>query len=1731
MPLSSPQPPACRNVHRPVPPTSLINTAPAPCRCSTFEVQRAPSPVLRPPSSQHHSVPIRPRVNRRQPSSPAVMRRILFAAARALRGSSADDVVSDASESVCASEDVVSTGSIPDAPLERVTAASTVPPQQPSSPAVRPGAPTSPAANGPAPATPTRRPSSRLPLEMRRIGASPDVMASPRVQSNYNLRSRRRVVASTRTDSVAMSRPAFLHKRDVENASTTTLRGVCSRFGIDATGTKEELRASALAKMAEKTADDFCARPVGEHDDLAPAAVDGECAEDRANCLTTSTTKKNLASVRDPIVRGAGDVHGKSDVPEADVNMPPVRPQMPVESRPARSWVTDRSVMEKPARQGPPPTPPLTLPRAALPPRGSPPSPINHPVESADVSAHLDAGSIFQDWLRTNRRLSAAEYEACVRALSRSVSDGNARRRPSGRASFGTGALGVAMVPSAIMKRVPTRSATLGLPSPVARNGLPTTPGVRSSTGIPASSRTAVTAVTQRLPQNEASHNEASRNIQIGPSHPVSQDVSSERNIQGAGNQDSRRPLQQSSQSVPVDTSSTAARKEAEGVQEGEHPLASKFSGAVGGPSDHNVERSGDARKTSDGEEGAKPIPAIEWMNKMLAQISKKDVPMKENPQYGDMVPPQQLLKHFNESKPSDASKRTAAKKKRWESPREIAARIRKKSQQDRREWEERVRVIEKACNEEAKWRLSQRNKIESETGGELIDLRDELNQKKTRHELAQIRAGFERPPSPPLPPRAQRALRFLKALREETARAQVEGRDMLPPPPEVPMPPIPPHLRKVRFRVKPPPNTNFPYDSTSESSVDYERPPDEEYFWKRVKRKNLRAQRKLKEKEAQEQDKESSPGISVEASKPDAAAKAPNGKDKQISEKKRDGDMEKRSQPKTASGRKSISQAELLNQLKPDPVPLHYPPSSLQRKVIRGPSWDLPNPFKTDPKPPSASSAGPKLSSSPFEPGKLTFGNSEQQSAVGRNEDHKNYSRSFHLDSSSSAKPRPSNPEQEDNEAKDGPTPFKPQESGKSKFLPSFGQNVKASFDLRNVKEQGGKSKEAMPGSQEMVRNSGGQRKRKVSDFEAPSHSPNKAVKVAFNNSNRQSSLIPSQAQRQIDVRNESDVAKGDIEPAGSNGKKSFPSLRLSSVPALANSQLPSARSGKKLSEEDSVRTPGISEGKEPALGAPIHRGGINENDATESSGGGLQREEHIPETGLFGIAKTPVAVSAKEAASTVKPEESPKQDKLVFKSLITKPTEIHSKEEDAPKTLTHTPSKPLEFPNGASIISNEKVTDSQPAGKEKESSVFSGKFAAPSPEQTLFGQAVQKQPFVQTMQEPKNGSAPGANPSPENGTNLDVPKSPSTKAEKAISFGAANSDPENPFKKPSFGAQVESGNPFNVKNAESTGAKPLEDIMTTNSPADRQESKPLFGMESKGVTHGTSFGGVKSNNVTPAPIFGSAEAQPPTAPFSFNKSVDIGQKQPGGPFGDSKFSSSFKSIGPASSFVFGTSEPSRAPGPSGSAPTPFSAGAPKAQTEQAKPNPFATPSNPSPFSAAPTGFGTSSQSQGFAFSGSSSAFGSSNPVAKPSSFGTPGFGNHDTAKAFGQGNSEPTFTFGAPGGSAPTFGAQSGSVAPNPFAANPPQNAFGMKPFGGQPESQSMYRAESNAPFSQGNLFGGSNNTQPGLSGRTNDSAANNNAFNPQGGQASGAGAFAMGSTATAAPRRKVKARRMLR
>ncbi|KAI0563948.1 hypothetical protein FGB62_32g017 [Gracilaria domingensis] len=1662
------------------------------------------------------------------------MRRILFAAARVWRSSSSEEGLSDSEESVGASEDVISTAEIPDGDQETAAPASPTP-LKPRAPV----APAQPPSTGPLPTTPTRRRSSRIPMELRRIGASPEVMKSPTVPSSYNLRSRRRPGApSTRTDSVAISRPAFLHKRDMENASSATLRAVCNRFGIDATGTKDEMRARALAKMAERTADDFSARPADEQDDPAPVIVDRECTDERANCLTTSTTKKNLASVNDPIIRGVGDVHGKSDKPDADVNMPPAPPQPPVESRPARSWVTDRSVMEKSVAQGPPPTPPLIIPRAALPPRGSPPSPINNPAESVDVSAPLNAGSIFQDWLRTNRRLSAAEYDACVQALRGSVNSGSSLPPPPARAPVSTTNLGVAMVPSAIVKRAPFRSATLGLPSPVApaavRAGMPSTPGVRSSTGVPAPSRM---EVTQRVPLNEGSHKEARGSLQK-PNVPVPNDVTSERNMQGAGHRDLFRRLQQSSQSMPLDTSSTAMRKEAESTPNGERALPPRFSGAIGGPGDQNVDRSLVARRHLEADKKEdKPHLDGDWMQRLLGE-KFKDVPMKEDPQYGDMVPPEQLLKHFNERRASkekssylssrEVVTRNSTAKKRWElrpHPKETVARIRKRNQDRERhkQWQERLRVLDKEKREEARRSLYEKKPIESETGGELIDVRNVLSQKKTRYELAQVRERLQRPVSPPLPPRARRALRFLKALKEDTSHLQTRVRkpDSLPP--------LPPRLKKVRVKGGFTGTTSiFGEDSSSDSSVDYERPPDEIILWKRLKRRQERIDRKLKEKQAHEREDVVKSGVSRTMNDLDVAnsslANTFSGGGKQGLKKEENGDPKSLSAPKSTECGNGIAKDKEKHQGQSDLKSTQGAFTSLPGNKLSTSPNEASNPFEMRPSlSPGGSSVAP-VRPSIFGAGKAAFGSIQQPASNGNGD---GYGKSSDLPRNS-FKPGLFELEQHGGERKSDPSPPELQSTGESGFRSSLDAGANPKFEFGKLKEQAKNENERKPDIGEEDQKSGPQRKRKMQDVESISKSTGVA---AADGASVTTNMFPTQGQRDTKVRNVSD--KSDFEPTGSNGKTSTP-LLLSSVPALANSQSPSARSGKDTPHEEAINTAEI-----PPVTQVVDRNTGTDHDGSHKADGAETGQDHnkqAPGTGLFSVTGTAPVGFGKEAVTAAKLQEGPKQDILDFNNLRSKPADHRpSKKGEAtkPASFVFTPSTKNEPSTGAFTVPSENKSDFQSSGKELGPSGFTNILTAPSVEKTPSGQPPQI-PALGPVQGPIVPNFPGEQPDTQDEKEIVPTKPPSTTAQKPFTFGAANPSAKNVFGNPSFGLQNTS-NPFSLKKAQPSSVKASEDAMaTTDSPVDRKDSKSLFGVGSKESSAQVKpFGGFKDAKEASAPVFGSAQTQVPATPFSFNKPADDEQKQTSGPFGDSKFSSGFKPTGPTSSFVFGAGKPTGTANPNTADQTPFSADASKPQTESAKPNPFAPSSNSSSFTAAPTGFGTSSQSQGFSFSGGSSAFGSCKPVDKPSSFGAQNFGN-TSSTGFGEGGSNPTFSFGAgaPGGAASTFAAPSGNAAPNPFAApNPTQNTFGAQPFSSQPDSQPLFGATPSAPFAQGNPFGGNNNnTQSGLGGRPNEAPVGNGAFNAQGGQPGGPGAFAMGSTA-ASSRRKLKARRMLR
>ncbi|CAN8063769.1 unnamed protein product [Agarophyton chilense] len=166
--------------------------------------------------------------------------------------------------------------------------------------------------------------------------------------------------------------------------------------------------------------------------------------------------------------------------------------------------------MEKSNGQKSLPAPPLMIQNSSLPPRALPPITSYKLSKSAHFTAPLHSRTTYQDWLRTSRRLSIAENEACVKALRGSFMDISNLRRPSIRTAPGIGALAVPMRPRAFMKRKPRQSATIGLPNPLVANRarLNSTPGVRSSAGIPAASRTGVTEVMQHVPPTKASQDQ-----------------------------------------------------------------------------------------------------------------------------------------------------------------------------------------------------------------------------------------------------------------------------------------------------------------------------------------------------------------------------------------------------------------------------------------------------------------------------------------------------------------------------------------------------------------------------------------------------------------------------------------------------------------------------------------------------------------------------------------------------------------------------------------------------------------------------------------------------------------------------------------------------------------------------------------------------------------------------------------------------------------------------------------------------------------------------------------------------------------------------------------------------------------------------------------------------------------------------------------------------------------------
>lgn len=662
-----------------------------------------------------------------------------------------------------------------------------------------------------------------------------------------------------------MSRPDFTHKRDVENASSSTLRGICNRFGVTDAGNKEALRARIFAKMAEKTVDDFSARPTDELRSAIPVPND-HCERNDPNVITTSTTKKNLASINDPIVRGVGDIHGKSDRPDADFNQLPLPAPTAPSSQPARSWHTDRSVMERTVGQRAPPTPPLALPTAAMPPRPAPPSPRASPGVSVDVSAPLSSGAILQDWLSSRRQLTPAEYDACVQALRGSVKDGVSQRRPPMRVPVAAGSFGVSMVPSAAGRRVPVKpSASAQLPPQVVSNALrnpaPLTPGVRSSTGIPSNRYANAAEVMQPQPRNEASRTEA---VPGNPQVPQMQssmpnDTTSE--MKGASDGNHRRQ-QQTAQSLPI--SMPPSHENREGAVP-PPPLPNRFAGAAGGPGDGNIDHPAAPDQEKKGE-----VSGLEWMNKFLSERFK-DRPLNPNAKYGDMVTPQQVLQHFNEYKrPKNASLPPATvvarneKRYSWPKkepkfpplPRDILKRM--KAERERKtlekRWEERLRGLDIEQRKKVRLAMWQNKPVESILGGELIDFRESVKKEPTLFE--RMRAKLAEPPkSPPLSKKAKRALAFLKALRDDNRNVQ---RSRVRKPESAPS--IPPSMKRQRisggfFGTMAP----LPGTATGEQPAiqddNYERPLDELVCARIYKQKRLeQKQKELENKEFEAQ-------------------------------------------------------------------------------------------------------------------------------------------------------------------------------------------------------------------------------------------------------------------------------------------------------------------------------------------------------------------------------------------------------------------------------------------------------------------------------------------------------------------------------------------------------------------------------------------------------------------------------------------------------------------------------------------------------------------------------------------------------------------------------------------------------------------------------------------------------------------------------------------------------------
>lgn len=443
------------------------------------------------------------------------------------------------------------------------------------------------------------------------------------------------------------------------------------------------------------------------------------------------------------------------------------------------------------------------------------------------------------------------------------MKDGVSHRRPPMRVPVAAGSFGVSMVPSATGRRMPVRPSTSAqLPLQAVSNAfrvpVPLTPGVRSSTGIPSSRYANAAEVTQQ-PRNEASRTEV-----VPDNHQVQSSVPNDTTSEMKGASDgSRRRQQQTAQSLPVNMPSSHAKRESKASTLPHPALPSHFAGAAGGPGDNNIDRpavpdQGSKRETS----------GLEWMNKFLSERFK-DRPMKEDAKYGDMVPPEQTLHHFNEyQRPKDAplppatmvainEKRLSAAKKEFKFPplpRDILKRMKAEREKRalERKWEEKLRGLDIEQRKKVRLAMWQNKPVESILGGELVDFRESVKKEPTLFE--RMRAKLAEPPkSPPLSMKAKRALAFLKAMRDENRNVQ---RSRVRKPEFAPS--LPPSMKRQRisggfFGTATPfrDSANGIQNQAAMQDDDYERPLDEVVRARMYKKKRLEQRQKELEKKA----------------------------------------------------------------------------------------------------------------------------------------------------------------------------------------------------------------------------------------------------------------------------------------------------------------------------------------------------------------------------------------------------------------------------------------------------------------------------------------------------------------------------------------------------------------------------------------------------------------------------------------------------------------------------------------------------------------------------------------------------------------------------------------------------------------------------------------------------------------------------------------------------------------